>query len=95
MAVVRLAPAVFEDLERLADFLRDEDPHAARGVTHLIFEGLRVLGKYPLIGRKLHAERRELVIYRGRTGYLVQYHYDGPRDEVIVLAMRREREIES
>ena len=94
MAVVRLAPPAVEDFERLADFLRDEDPHAAGETARLILEALRVLEKYPLIGRSLHRDRRELVIYRGRTGYLVQYHYDGKGDEVLVLAMRHQREID-
>lgn len=94
MAVVRLTPPAVEDFERLVDFLRDEDPRAAGETARLIFEALRVLEKYPLIGRALHGDRRELVIYRGRTGYLVQYHYDGHVDEVLVLALRHQREID-
>lgn len=94
MAAVRLLPAAFEDLERLADFLRDEDPQAAGHTAHLIFEALRLLEKYPLIGRAIQRDRRELVIYRGRTGYLAQYHYDPALDEVVILAVRHQREIE-
>jgi hypothetical protein len=55
---------------------------------------LRVLEKHPLIGRALAPGRRELVIYRGRTGNLAQYHYDPMADEAPVLAIRHQREIE-
>jgi plasmid stabilization system protein ParE len=93
MAVVRLAPPAVRDLERLAAFLRD-DAAAAGATARTIFDGLRVLQKHPLIGRTLAPGRRELVIYRGRTGYLAQYHYDPLADEVLILAIRHQREID-
>ena len=94
MAAVRLLPPAVEDLRRLVAFLRDEEPQAAGETARLIFEALRVLEKYPLIGRAIRDERRELVIYRGRTGYLAQYQYDPGTDEVVVVAVRHQREIE-
>ena len=94
MAAVRLLPPAVEDLERLVAFLRVDDPHAAGETARLMFEALRLLEKYPLIGRAIQGERRELVIYRGRTGYLAQYQYDPGSDEVVVVAMRHQREIE-
>ena len=94
MAAVRLLPPAVEDLRRLVAFLRDEDPQAAGETARLIFEALRVLEKYPLIGRAIRGERRELVIYRGRTGYPAQYQYDPGTDEVVVVAVRHQREIE-
>ncbi|HET9651690.1 MAG TPA: type II toxin-antitoxin system RelE/ParE family toxin [Usitatibacter sp.] len=81
-----MLPPALEDLQRLAAFLRVEDPQAASDTARLIFEALRVLEKYPLIGRAISGERRELVIYRGRTGYLAQYQYDPTTDEVLVVA---------
>lgn len=94
MAVVRLLPPAVEDLERLVALIRTEDPRAAADTARIIFEALRVLEKYPLIGRAIQRDRRELVIYRGRTGYLAQYHYDPRGDEVLVVAMRHQREVE-
>lgn len=94
MAKVRLLPAALEDLERLAEFLRSSDPVAATGTVSLIFDGLRVLASHPLIGRPLDMNRRELVIFRGRTGYLAQYQYDLASDEVIVAAIRHQREVD-
>ena len=94
MAVVRWSPPALNDLERLAAFLRDEDPQAAGNTARLVFEAVRVLERYPLIGRAIQGPRRELVIYRGRTGYLAQYEYDAHEDEVVVLAVRHQRELE-
>jgi plasmid stabilization system protein ParE len=94
MAVLRIAPPAVGDLERLAAFLRDDNAVAAAATIRTIFDGLRVLEKHPLIGRTLLRGRRELVIYRGRTGYLAQCHYDPVADEVLVLAIRHQREID-
>jgi plasmid stabilization system protein ParE len=93
VAVVTISPAALKDLERLAAFLREEDPVAAAETATLIFKGLRILEEHPLIGRPLHVNRRELVIHRGRTGYLAQYHYDMSSDEVLVVAIRHQREV--
>jgi hypothetical protein len=35
---------------------------------------------------------RELVISRGKSGYLALYDYDEPNDMVLVLALRHQRE---
>ena len=88
MAAVKLLPSAVADLQRLVMFLRDEDPEAAAQTARIIFDVLRVLEKYPLIGRSIARDRRELVIYRGRTGYLAQYHYEPGSDEVLVVALR-------
>ena len=94
MAAVRWSPAAFEDVARLAAFLHDADPRAAGDTARLIFDALHLLERYPLIGRGIRNDRRELVIYRGRTAYLAQYEYDAPHDEVVILAIRHQREIE-
>jgi plasmid stabilization system protein ParE len=94
MAAVRVLPPALADLQRLVGFLQAEDPRGAGDTARLIFEALRVLEKYPLIGRSLHGDRRELVIYRGKTGYLAQYQYDVEHDEVLIVAMRHQRGIE-
>lgn len=81
-------------MERLAHFLREEDPHAARETIPMILDGLRVLATHPLIGRPIDAKRRELLIFRGRTGYLAQYTFRLAEDEVVVLAVRHQREVD-
>lgn len=94
MARLRFTPAALQDLERLANFLRDTDPTAATETIPLILDGVKTLARYPLIGRPIDVNRRELVIFRGRTGYLVQYGLRLAEDEVVVLAVRHQREVD-
>lgn len=92
MATVKYVPAVFDDLDRLSDFLRESDAQAAEETAALILDSIRILRSNPLIGRPIGPRRRELVIFRGRTGYLAQYAYRWETDEVIILAIRHQRE---
>ncbi len=81
-----------QDLERLSDFLVDTDPQAAHDTAVLIFEALDILVHHPEIGRKVHFGQRELVISRGRTGYLALYRFLSHIDRILVLAVRHQRE---
>ena len=94
MATVKLLPSALADLERLVSFLRDSDPAAASDTPSLIFSGLKILADHPLIGRPVGINQRELVIFRGRTGYLAQYNYKLSSDEVLVAAIRHQREVD-
>jgi plasmid stabilization system protein ParE len=86
------AAQALRDLERLGDFLLQSDPQAARDTAMLVFEALELLTRHPEIGRKVHAGQRELVISRGRTGYLALYRYLPQFDRVLVVALRHQRE---
>lgn len=80
------------DLERLSDFLLETDPLAAQATATLIFEALDILVQHPEIGRKVHFGQRELVISRGRTGYLALYRFLPHIDRILILALRHQRE---
>jgi plasmid stabilization system protein ParE len=80
------------DLERLTDFLLETEPAVALATVELISEAVEVLENHPLVGRPVEQELRELVISRGRSGYLALYSYDEGRDTVLVLAIRHQRE---
>lgn len=90
------APRAFSDLERLMDFLCDRDSVAAEGTWALtwalIESAVSILASHPLIGRSCENDMRELVISRGNTGYLALCRYNAQRDEVVVLALRHQRE---
>ena len=86
------AAAAAEDLERLVEFLLERFPEDAIQTVDLITDALNILEQHPRIGRPVEAALRELVISRGRTGYLALYEYDEPSDLVIVLAVRHQRE---
>jgi len=92
MATVSYAPRALADLERLCDFLAESDPHAAVRTIDLIVDAVAILEQHPLIGRPAEADLRELLISRGKSGYLALYRYDGERDRVLVLAIRHQRE---
>lgn len=79
------------DLERLSDFLLETDPQAAQDTVALIFGALEILVLHPEIGRRVHFGQRELVISRGRTGYLALYRFLPHIDRVLVLALRHQR----
>ena len=80
------------DLDRLSDFLLETDPQAAQDTVVLIFDALEILAQHPEIGRKVHFGQRELVISRGRTGYLALYRFLPHIDRILVLALRHQRE---
>jgi plasmid stabilization system protein ParE len=94
VAILRFTPAALGDLERLAAFLRETDPGAAVETIPPILDGLKILAVHPFVGRPVEADRRELLIFRGRTGYLAQYSVRLAADEVVVLAVRHQREVD-
>jgi plasmid stabilization system protein ParE len=82
----------FNDLDRLTDFLIDTDPVAASETVELIAEAVTILKRHPLIGRPVEDNIRELVISRGKTGYIALYSYEAEYDTVLILAIRHQRE---
>jgi toxin ParE1/3/4 len=94
LAALRFTSAALRDLERLAAFLRESDPRAAAETIPLIIDGLKVPATHPLIGRPIDANRRELLIFRGRAGYVAQYAFLAAADEVVFLAIRHQREVD-
>ena len=92
MADLVYASRALMDLERLSDFLQETDAQAAQDTAILIFEALEILVQHPEIGRKVHFGQRELVISRGRTGYLALYRFLPDLDRILVLAVRHQRE---
>jgi len=87
-----LAAGAEADLDRLYEFLAAEDPVAADAVADLILEGISVLERHPLIGRPAGEALRELVISRGRSGYVALYEYFEAEDLVMVVALKHQRE---
>lgn len=92
MAATSYAPRASSDLTRLIDFLAESDPAAAAETADLIASAIDALQHHPLIGRPVESSCRELVISRGRSGYIALYRYDEARDDVLVLAIRHQRE---
>lgn len=92
MIDVVFSPEAYDDLERLEEFLwTTQDPLAAELLAFLL-DGLRVLTHQPGVGRPVQPGHRELIISRGRGGYLARYSFDPAQMRVIVLGIRHQRE---
>lgn len=92
MTRLRFAPALGDDLSRAFEFLVSAgvaDPQALFG--HLL-DALLMLEHHAEIGRPVAHGLRELVISRGKTGYLALYNDDLATDTVTVLRLRHQRE---
>ena len=92
MAQVKLAARAENDLLRLYDFLAETDPVAGRGAIESILDALDILQRHPLIGRPAEEGLNELVISRGKSGYVALYRYLPIPDVVVILAIRHQRE---
>lgn len=92
MTEVDISPGARRDLDRLTDFLIASDPATSAETTGLIISALMTLRDHPAIGRTVEHGLRELVISRGRSGYLALYRFDLSRNLVRILAIRHQRE---
>ena len=86
------APQVAQDLKRLNEFLINTDPNTTNDTLKVLIDGLRILKHHPLVGRSVEHDYRELVISRGRSGYIALYTYDVTRNVALILAIRHQRE---
>jgi len=82
------------NLERLFEFLAENDPAAAASAADVIRQSVGLLAVHLLIGHRIHGEIRELVISYGKTGYVALYRFLPDRDLVRVLAIRHQRELD-
>lgn len=101
MAAIKLSSAALVDLERLQDFAEASgDPIAefssnelqTPGLAVFLLDAMAVLSHQPGIGRRAEQGRRELVISRGRIGYLAKYRFYAEQDQVLILRIRHQRE---
>lgn len=92
MAVVEFAARALADIDRLAEFLFEDNPREAERTANQIMDAIEMLREHPQIGRPAERGLRELVISRGRTGYLALYTYHETGDRVLVHAIRHQRE---
>jgi plasmid stabilization system protein ParE len=82
-----------DSLEGALTRLRDEDVSVAPAAAAAIASAVSQLGGHPLVGRRIAGELRELVVSYGPTGFVALYRFVALRDEVRLLAIRRQRKI--
>jgi plasmid stabilization system protein ParE len=91
MTTLSLSRRALNDLERFVDFELERGADAGPALS-LITQAVEVLRRHPFIGRPVSHGLRELVISRGVSGYVALYEFLEARDEVIVHALRQQRE---
>lgn len=92
MAEVIYTRQALDDFERIFEFLFEIEPEAVRTAVMAIQEAIGILERHPLIGRPVEHDLRELMISRGRSGYVALYEYMESADVILVLALRHQRE---
>lgn len=92
MPLVVYLPEALDYLVRLREFLAEADLFVANETALLITEAVSILANHPLVGRPAGGIWRELIVSRGRTGYVALYRYDEREEKVIVAAIRHQRE---
>ena len=93
MTEVVYSPRALTDIERLADFLLEYDPRGAIYTASILMHAVAMLSQNPLVGRIVEQGMRELVISRGKSGYVALYRFDARTDRVYILAVRHQREL--
>lgn len=91
---VRFTPEARADLERLYDFLLEEDIRAAERALHKIERAFCFLEEFPFSCRRAEVSDpflRELLISFGHSGYAALFEVED-RETVTVLAVRHQRE---
>ncbi|MGA3372776.1 MAG: type II toxin-antitoxin system RelE/ParE family toxin [Terracidiphilus sp.] len=93
MPRLKWSPRSLRDVARMNDFLAPKSRDAAKRAVRAIRQGVRMLAKFPEMGRpveELPEEFREWVIEFGSGAYVAMYRYDG--NEIVILAIRHGRE---
>nr|WP_248287208.1 type II toxin-antitoxin system RelE/ParE family toxin [Massilia antarctica] len=78
-------------MERISNFLATSKLDVSETLD-LIDEAINILARHPFIGRPAETGLHELVISKGKSGYIALYNYDVKRDVVLVLSIRHQRE---
>jgi plasmid stabilization system protein ParE len=92
MARVQITVRALADLERLFDFLAEHNPKLARERMLSVRRPFELLADHPLLGRQAEGGRRELILSRGRFGYVAKYRSVPAEDVILILAVRHQLE---
>lgn len=92
MAELRWLPEAVSDLHRLHDFLKENDPQAAKRASSRILEGVQLLKVSPKLGRLMPNEtaRRELFMSFGAGAYVIRYTLEG-NDHLTIIRIWHSR----
>ncbi|MBU3626799.1 type II toxin-antitoxin system RelE/ParE family toxin [Polynucleobacter sp. JS-Safj-400b-B2] len=92
MVRIVFSPRALLDLERLTDFLVAIDKNAALATLEIIEGAIQILSEHPYIGRTCDIHIRELIISRGKSGYVALYSFDEAKNAVLICTIRHQKE---
>jgi plasmid stabilization system protein ParE len=94
VAKVILSRRASQNITLICSFYAKIERHLASEVCEIIVAGLRQVGEKPLAGRPaLDALRlRERIIRFGNRGFVALYAFDPEADEVVVSAIRHQKQ---
>lgn len=92
MARVQVTALALADLERLFDFLAEHNPKLAQERLLSVRRAFELLADHPLLGREAEDGRRELILSRGKFGYIAKYRWVPAEETVLILAVRHQLE---
>jgi plasmid stabilization system protein ParE len=92
MARVQITVRALADLERLFDFLAEHNPKLARERMLSVRRAFELLADHPLLGRQAEDGRRELILSRGRFGYVAKYRWVPAEEVILILTVRHQLE---
>lgn len=92
MTRLRYSNRANTDLIRLYRFLANKDVAAAQNAIKETRDALATLIHAPKIGRSVEEGFRECIIDFGSSGYLALYDFDEVHDEIVVHAVRHQKE---
>jgi addiction module RelE/StbE family toxin len=92
MSTIDYTQESLDDISRLTDFLIEHYPEVAFDTAKIVVDAVNILQQHPEIGRRCDKHYRELIISRGRSGYLALYHYHPKTDVVTIVSIRHQRE---
>ena len=92
MVRIVFSTKALHDLERLTDFLIEIDKNAALATLEIIESAIQILSEHPLIGRSCDTHIRELIISRGKSGYVALYSFDEAKNTALICTIRHQKE---
>jgi len=91
--MILLSPDAVEDVERLRNFLDQNNPGAARRALALIWTAIDRLQEFPALGMPTDdTDLRQIVIRFGASGYIVRYAVIPETGDILITRVWHGRE---
>ncbi len=87
---IRWSPQAAEDLERIANYIRQDSPETAERVALALYEGVGRLREHPYSGRPGRAQGTRELVYPDPP-YLAVYGVRGEAIEILTILHSRQR----